>query len=89
MAKKSETAGWLDAIRRVGIRRLKAPKTYWGIWDCEKNDWHRIFGGRGAVNTIPAFSSKAVACKEAAYQFGFNTYTEAKRKGWCEVRPLN
>lgn len=58
----------------------------WGIWDFEKNDWVRPWLLHG--NPILAFESKRAACLNATYNFGFSSYSEAKRKGWCEVRPL-
>jgi hypothetical protein len=44
--------------------------------------------GDQIAGAIVAFSSKRAACKRAAKYFGYESYTEAKRHGWCEVRPL-
>ena len=61
----------------------------WGIWCKErknnKGDWFRC----GECAAILAFESKADACKRAAQEYGFDTYTEAKARDWCEVRKLN
>ncbi len=70
---------------------------WWGIW-CKDESRPRLpneIGGywlRRLVNgheAIQVFTSKAIACSCAAEEFGFWTYTEAKRKGWCEVRRLS
>ena len=51
-----------------------------GIWLCEI--------GLRQESAILAFKGKRAAMRRAAIHLGFPTYTEAKRKGWCEVRPL-
>ncbi len=55
----------------------------WGIWDFDKNDWVRPCLLHG--NPILAFESKRAACLHASRNYGFETYSEAKRRGWCEV----
>lgn len=62
----------------------------WGIWDNDKNDWVRELPSKvdDGGSAILAFFSKADACRRAAKHFGFDSYTEAKTKDWCEVRPL-
>jgi hypothetical protein len=61
----------------------------WGVWLKDKKDWLRE---RADVccssNAILAFTSKRAACSRAAKEYGFASYTEAKRKDWVEVRPL-
>lgn len=66
-------------------------QTYYGIWCFDENDnkgdWLRNFGDE--ERPILAFETKKLACQRAARNYGFLTYTEAKRKGWAEVRPLS
>lgn len=57
---------------------------WWGIW-CKDS------GKSGAWFTSPdgravcAYSTKKQACKIAAELYGFDSYTEAKKKGWVQV----
>jgi hypothetical protein len=62
-----------------------------GIWDLEKNDWVRELPSKvdDGGEAILAFESERRARQRAAKHFGFDGYAEAKRKGWCEVRPLS
>lgn len=57
----------------------------YGVW-CKdgKGEWLTC----PECRAILAFLSKADACKRAAKEYGFDTYSEAKQKDWCEVRPL-
>lgn len=66
----------------------------YGIW-CKdlkdnKGDWFRELPSR--VNdgdiAILAFTSKREARYRAADNYGYDTYAEAKKDGWCEVKPL-
>lgn len=60
----------------------------WAIWCKELN------GGKGdwlmcpECEAILAFKTKAAACKRAAKEYGFDSYSEAKRNKWCEVRSI-
>ena len=56
----------------------------YAIWRCDKKDYMREAGNGAAL----FFTTKRAACRRAAREYGFATYTEAKRKGWCEVRLL-
>lgn len=57
-------------------------------WDVSKDgEWLREYSFNVA-NPILAYTSIRAAQKRAAKYAGFDTYTEAKRKGWCEVRTL-
>ena len=65
----------------------------WGIW-CkdrgeDRGDWLRELPIPGYVShAVLAFDTKTAACRRAAAEYGFDTYSEAKRHGWCEVRKL-
>jgi hypothetical protein len=62
----------------------------WGIWCLDTNDWAREMPSNvndGGVAVL-AFFSKQAACKRAAERYFYDTYTEAKRDGWCEVRKI-
>ena len=53
-----------------------------------KGDWMRELPSKvsdGGI-AILTFESKQAACHRAALAYGFQTYKEAKAKGWCEVR---
>jgi hypothetical protein len=64
----------------------------YGIWDCICKDWLRElpWQAQNGVKPILAFESKRNAQRRAALYCGpsFSGYSDAKRKGWCEVRPL-
>lgn len=67
----------------------------YGIWckdvgtrSAKMGAWLRENSSNPA-NPILAFESKQAACRRAADHYGFPTYSEAKRRDWCEVRPLN
>lgn len=49
-------------------------KSAWLVWDVEEKRF---------LNAV--YGSKKKACHAAAKEFGFDSYSEAKRKGWCEV----
>lgn len=60
---------------------------FYGVW-CKdarggRGDWLRF-----PDESIVAYESKRAAWSRAAGEYGFPTYTEAKRKDWVEVRPL-
>jgi hypothetical protein len=61
-----------------------------GIWDNDRNDWVRELPSKvddgGAA--ILAFEKCRQAQRRAAKHFGCDTYAEARRDGWCEVRRL-
>jgi hypothetical protein len=66
----------------------------YGIWCKDLNDnkggWYRELPSTvndGHVATL-AFASKRDACYRAASEYGFDTYSEAKRNGWVEVKTL-
>ena len=62
----------------------------WGIWCKDTEDWLRELPSKvddGGLAVL-AFTSKRDACRRAAKNYGFDTYTRAKRCDWCEVRPL-
>lgn len=67
----------------------------YGIW-CKdeknnKGDWLREFPSKvedGGI-AILAFTSKREAQRRAADNYGFGTYSEAKKNDWVEVIPLN
>lgn len=65
--------------------------TFYGVWckdtgpSRDRGDWLReTRGGDGII----VFSSVRSAQRRAATEYGFSTYSEAKRKDWVEVRPL-
>lgn len=49
------------------------------------NDWAQTKDADGYWMVL-VYVSKRAAQKKAAEFFGFDTYTEVKRHGWCEVR---
>lgn len=62
-------------------------KTLWGVWCFDNKDWLRA--ARSAYSPILAYESKRVAMKAAALEYcSFDSYSDANRKGWCEVREL-
>lgn len=65
------------------------PKRLYGVWcyDARNNrgDWLRYPGERAIVS----YESKRAAWSRAAGEYGYATYTDAKRDGWCEVRQLH
>lgn len=66
----------------------------YGIW-CKdlnesKGDWYRELPSQvddGGI-AILAFTSLREARERAAQEYGFDTYVEARKNDWCEVRPL-
>jgi hypothetical protein len=63
----------------------------WGIWDRKEKCWVEEWGGEFGMDYplgIVVFKSKAMACKRAAHVFGYDSYTEAKKRGACVVAPL-
>ncbi len=64
---------------------------FFGIWDFCKGRHGGWICEANVVAEPPilVYQSKRKAQKRAADYFGFLTYTEAKRKGWCEVREFN
>lgn len=65
----------------------------YGIWTFEsddKGDWVREYPPTviSDKQAILAYERKQDACNRAAEHFGYDTYTAAKRDGWCEVRQL-
>lgn len=59
----------------------------WIIWDCNADDYERLHGHLppGDNNPILLYQNKRAACKRAAELFGFDSYSECKRKGWAVV----
>jgi hypothetical protein len=59
----------------------------YGIWckDKEPHDWLRDSEDPASVI---AYESKRAAWSRAAGEYGYHSYTAAKRDGWVEVRPL-
>ena len=62
----------------------------YAVWSFDNNAFHDASLGHFVCNeyevgAILAFSNKRRACYYAASYYGVNSYTEAKRKGWCEV----
>ena len=68
----------LYGIWCLDLGYVKSRDRFNGAWMRER------LGG----NAILAFQSKREACRRAAKFYGFTTYTQAKRKGWVEVRLL-
>jgi hypothetical protein len=67
----------------------------YGIWckdiNNNKGDWFRELQSSvddGGI-AILTFTSKREACYRAAKNYGYDTYTQAKKDGWVEVHPLN
>lgn len=60
----------------------------WSIYCFDSEDWiHPVLYGRQYdTKAYLVFETKKEACKRAAEEYGFATYTEAKRAGMCEVR---
>ena len=52
----------------------------YAIWCCDNKDWLMSPDGE-----VLAFKAKRTACNRAAREYGFSTYSEAKRKGWVVV----
>ena len=65
----------------------------YGVWCLDKNnnrgDWLRDDDRALDGGAILAFERKRDACERARDEYGFDTYTQAKRNGWVEVRRLN
>lgn len=66
----------------------------YGIWCTDlndnKGDWYRELPSKvddGGI-AILAFTSQREAKSRAAQEYAFDTYAEAKKSGWCEVKPL-
>lgn len=59
----------------------------WAIWDFTTKDWLRE--PLQEFTAILAFDTKRSACGRAAQCWGYDSYSEAKADGWCEVRKLN
>jgi hypothetical protein len=63
----------------------------YGIWCLDTNDWLREFQSKvddGGIAVL-AFRTKFHACARAPKHYAFDTYTEAKQAGWCEIRKLS
>lgn len=58
----------------------------YGVWCRDVNDWLRE--ERFDVQGIIVFLSRRLAMMRAAEEYGFATYSAAKRADWCEVRPI-
>lgn len=56
----------------------------WLIWDYQNEDWVTTAGWDG--NILMAFRTKKEACRQVVLMSEFESYAEAKRKGWYEVR---
>jgi len=63
-----------------------------GIWcydlNNHKGDWMRDDADITADAGISAFPTARMAQRRARRSYGFQTYSDAKREGWVEVRPL-
>jgi hypothetical protein len=59
---------------------------FYGVWDNDANDW---IHATDAPEALLVWTSKRAACQWAANNWGFRTYTETKRNGWCDVRLIN
>ena len=68
--------------------------TLYGIWCKDLNDnkggWYRELPSmeNDGYVAILVFTSKRAACCRARTEYGFDTYSEARRNGWVEVRSL-
>lgn len=63
-------------------------KRLYGIWCFDENSWLRelpstVDDGGIALLVLP---TKKSACERAAKHYGYESYREAKKEGWCEVR---
>lgn len=59
---------------------------WYAIWCKDREDWLRESSADG-IGVI-AFPTKKAAMRRAALEYASYSYTEAKRNGWVEVRPL-
>jgi hypothetical protein len=66
----------------------------YGIWCYDlrdgKGDWYRELRSNvddGGIALL-VFASIHKAKSRAAQEYGFDTYAEAKKNGWVEVRPM-
>ena len=59
-----------------------------GIWCKDRNDWLREQDIAVPKPPVLAFESKRAAQKRAAEEYGFPSYTQAKRKDWVEIREI-
>jgi hypothetical protein len=66
----------------------------YGIWckdlNNSKGGWYRELPSKvddGGI-AILAYTSQRKAKRRAAQEYGFDTYAEAVRNDWVEVRPL-
>lgn len=67
---------------------MKTVSVY-AIWchdELDSGDWLRETRADGIG--IIAFLSKRAAQKRAAQEFNYDSYSAAKRDGWCDVRTL-
>lgn len=66
------------------------PKKWYGVWCFELNDkrggWLRPVGTHD--DSVLAWSSIRAAWSAAAHEYGYRNYTQARRDGWVEVRPI-
>lgn len=69
-------------------------KKIYGVW-CKdahgnKGDWLREMPSRMDYGDIAilAFTTQRDAKQRAAREYGYETYTEAVKDGWCEIKPL-
>ncbi len=66
-----------------------------GIWCHDENDgngdWMRELPSKvdDGGTAILAFDDRSEACIRAAKHYACETYADAKRDGWCEVRRLS
>jgi hypothetical protein len=58
----------------------------YAIWLLVGDDWLRE---SASSDGLVVFTTKQAACYRAADEYGFKTYSAAKRAGWVEVKPLN
>lgn len=66
-----------------------------GIWCHDskdnKGDWYRELPSKvddGGIALL-AFTSIRAAQQRAASEYGYHTYSEVKKDGWCEVKLIS
>jgi len=69
--------------------RENSMKLY-GIWCYDTKDWLRELPSKvdDGGEAILVFTSKAKAMQRAAKNYGYDTYAQAEKDGWCSVREL-
>ena len=76
------------SVDRSGASGLFAGRPMFAVWFKDREDWLRERNVSVPDPPVLVFRSRRQANRRAAEEYGFASYSEAKKKDWVEVREI-